>query len=158
MDDLDFKILQTLQASGRKKNIDLAQELNEPPSTMMERVRRLEERRIVKEYRAIIDPAKIGLAVQGFISISLDHHQKDNIRNIERDIQLIPSVRACYHVTGRFDYLLHVAVKDLNKLDELLKNKITSIPGIGKVETFIVLSESKADGGWPIQAELFGDG
>jgi len=125
---------------------------------MMERVRRLEERRIVKEYRAIIDHAKIGLAVQGFISISLDHHQKDNIRNIERDIQLIPSVRACYHVTGRFDYLLHVAVKDLNKLDELLKNKITSIPGIGKVETFIVLSESKADGGWPIQAELFGDG
>jgi len=59
-------------------------------------------------------------------------------------------VRACCHLAGRFDYLLHVAAKDVNHLGELMKIKIASITGIGKVETFVVFSENKADPGWPI--------
>ena len=151
MDNLDKKILIKLQTSGRKKNADLARELNVAPSTMLERVRRLEERKVVQGYQAVIDPQKLGLTVQGFISIALDHHQKKKIRNLEEDIHHIPNVRACYHLTGRFDYLLHVAVEDLTQLGELVKNQITSIPGVGKVETFLVLSEVKHDNGWPIE-------
>jgi Lrp/AsnC family transcriptional regulator, leucine-responsive regulatory protein len=151
MDDLDRKILKKLQVNGRKKNTDLARELGAAPSTMLERVRRLEERKVVQGYQAVIDPEKLGLAVQGFISITLDHHQKKKIRNLEEDIHNIPNVRACYHLTGRFDYLLHVAVKDLNQLGALVKNEITAIPGVGKVETFLVLSEVKHDEGWPIE-------
>jgi Lrp/AsnC family leucine-responsive transcriptional regulator len=150
MDDLDYRIIESLQSNGRIKKAVLARELNVPTSTLVERIRRLEESQVIKEFQACIDPRKLGLMVQAFISVSLDHHQKDRIRNIENDIQKILYVRACYHVAGRFDYLLHVAAKDVNQLGDLVKKKIASIEGIGKIETFLVFSEAKADRGWPI--------
>ena len=97
-----------------------------------------------------IDPQKMELSVQAIISVSLDHHQKDHIRNIEYDIQKIPYVRACYHVAGRFDYLIHVAARNVNHMGALVKSEIASIPGIGRVETFIIFDETKTDRGWPI--------
>ena len=150
MDDLDYRIIKSLKSNGRIKKAVLARELNVPSSTLVERIRRLEKNQIIKEYQASIDPQKLGLMVQAFISVSLDHHQKNRIRNIENDIQKIIYVRACYHVAGRFDYLLHVAAKDVNHLGDLVKKKIASIEGIGKVETFLVFSEAKVDLGWPI--------
>jgi Lrp/AsnC family leucine-responsive transcriptional regulator len=155
MDDLDKNILLALQNSARKKNADLARELGVAPSTMLERVRRLEERGLVKGYRAMIDPRALGLKVQGFIAITLDQHQVGNIKSFEEGIQRIPFLRACYHLTGRFDYLLHMAVRDLDELGDLIKAHIASLPGVAKSETFLVLSEVKADGGWPIEDKLF---
>ena len=154
MDDLDKKILKALQNNGRKKNAELARELNVSPSTMLDRVRRIEENGIVRGYRAIIDPNRLGLTVQAFISVSLDRHVADYIRKFEEAIHIIPYIKACYHLTGRFDYLLHVAVRDLNQLGDLVKHSIASIPSIGKTETFLVFSEIKPDAGWPIEENV----
>ena len=65
----------------------------------------------------------------------------------------MPGVRACYHVTGRFDYLLHVAVGDLEHLGRLIKVDIAAIPGVAKLETLLVLTEVQADAGWPTLPE-----
>jgi Lrp/AsnC family leucine-responsive transcriptional regulator len=151
MDRLNRKIIQALQANGRKTNSDLAREFGVAPSTMLERIRQLEERGVVLGYRAIIDPQALGFNIQGFVSVTLDRHNVNDIRLFEKGIQKIPNVRACYHVTGRFDYLVHVATRDLEHLGQIIKEKIASINGIGKVETFLVLSEVKGDGGWPIE-------
>lgn len=155
MDLLDQKILEALQASGRKKNADLARELEVAPSTMLERVRRLESSGIVKGYRAIIDPEKLGLTVQAFVSVSLYRHNAEHIRKFEEGIRRMPYVRACYHLTGRFDYLLYIAARDLNQLGVLVKKEIASLPGFGKSETFLAFSEVKSDEGWPIEDDLF---
>jgi len=154
MDDLDFRILQALQMNGRTKKTTLARELNVPTTTLVERIRRLENNQVIKDYQANIDPSKLDLLVQAFISVSLDHHQKNRIRSIENDIQKIPYVRACYHVAGRFDYLLHIAAKDVNHLGELVKKQIAAIAGIGKIETFIIFSEAKIDRGWPLATKV----
>jgi Lrp/AsnC family leucine-responsive transcriptional regulator len=150
MDDLDYRIIQALQINGRIKKTTLARELNVPTTTLVERIRRLENNQVIKDYQANIDPSKLGFSVQAFISVSLDHHQKNRIRSIENDIQKIPYVRACYHVAGRFDYLLHIAAKDVNHLGELVKKQIAAIQGIGKIETFIIFSEAKTEPGWPL--------
>ena len=150
MDDLDYRIIQALQINGRIKKTTLARELNVPTTTLVERIRRLENNQVIKDYQANIDPSKLGFLVQAFISVSLDHHQKNRIRSIENDIQKIPYVRACYHVAGRFDYLLHIAAKDVNHLGELVKKQIAAIEGIGKIETFIIFSEAKTERGWPL--------
>jgi Lrp/AsnC family leucine-responsive transcriptional regulator len=154
MDKLDKRILIALQANARKKNSELARDLDVAPSTVLERIRRLEERGFIQGYRGVIDPAKLGLVVQAFAAISLDRHEVDTIRNFEQGIQQIPYVRVCHHLAGRFDYLLHVAARDLEQLGELIKNQIASIPGIGRVETFPVYSEVKSDEGWPIGKDL----
>ncbi len=154
MDNLDKRILAALQANARTKNSELARELGIAPSTVLERVRRLEERGFIQNYRGVLNPAKLGLAVQAFAAISLDRHEVDTIQRFEQEIQQIPHVRVCHHLAGRFDYLLHMAARDLEQLGELIKNQIASIPGIGRVETLPIYSEVKSDAGWPIEGSL----
>jgi Lrp/AsnC family leucine-responsive transcriptional regulator len=155
MDLLDLKILKVLQSSGRKKNAELARELGVAPSTMMERIRRLEESGVLQGYRARIDPKKLGLDIQAFISVTLSRHETEVIRKFEESIRKMPHIRACYHLTGRFDYLLHVFVNDLDQLGKLVKTRITALPGFGKSETFLVFSEIKSDNGLPVSQDLF---
>ncbi len=150
MDDLDQKILLALQSNARKKNVELARELGIAPSTVLERVRRLEENGLIQSYRGIVNPTQLGFTIQAIVAVSLDRHEVDIIRKFEQGIQQISHVRSCYHLTGRFDYLLHVIARDQEQLGDLIKNWIASIPGIGKVETSLILSEVKPDEGWPI--------
>lgn len=151
MDTLDRKILVALQQHGRKTNAELARQLGVAASTMLERVRRLEGSGLVRGYRAIVSSEALGLALQGFVAVVLTRHDREFIRNFEDGIQQVANVRACYHITGRFDYLLHVAARDLVHWGELVKEQIASINGIAKLESFLVLSEIKEDKGWPVE-------
>lgn len=154
MNTLDQRILAALQANARTKNVDLSRELGVAPSTVLERVRRLEEQGWIEGYRALVSPEKLGLTIQSFVAVILDRHEVDAIQAFEQGIQQVPYVRVCYHVAGRFDYLLHVVARDLEHLGELIKNQIASIPGIGKVESFPIYSEVQPDKGWPIAKDL----
>ncbi|RJO67977.1 MAG: Lrp/AsnC family transcriptional regulator [Myxococcales bacterium] len=156
LDALDRQILQALQTDGRKSNADLARALGVAPSTMLERIRRLEERGVLKSYRAVLDPAALGLTIQAFVSVSLDRHDTAYIERFESGVQAIEEVVAAYHLTGRLDYMLHVSARDLPHLGEIIKSRIASIGGVGKVETFLVLSEIKPAGGWPLEAAANG--
>lgn len=152
MDEIDRHTLKALQKDGRKKNTELAREVGLAPSTMLERVKKLEEKGVLKGYRAVVDPSKLGLNAQGFVCISLHRHNVKDIEILEKEIEKIPNVRACYHITGRFDYLIHIVASSLDHLGEIIKHKLATIPGMGKIETFLVYSEVKPDGGWPIDA------
>jgi Lrp/AsnC family leucine-responsive transcriptional regulator len=81
--------------------------------------------------------------------VTLGRHSAETIRPFERGVLEIPHVRACYHVSGRFDYILHVAAQDLEHLGRLVKKHIAAIPGVDKTESFLVFSEIKSDVGWP---------
>ena len=150
MDEIDRRILEGLLANARKKNTELARKLNIPPTTLQERIRRLEERGVVTGYRAVLDPEKMGYGVQAFIAVSLDRHEPDSIRAFEQRVNEMSRVKACYHLSGRLDYLLHVMAGDLDELGTLVKTGITALPGFGRSETFLVFSEVKPDGGWPL--------
>ncbi len=157
MDKIDIQTLKALQKDGRKKNTELARETGLAPSTMLERVKKLEEKGILKGYRAVVDPEKLGLKVHGFACISLDRHQVKDIELLESEIKKIPNVRACYHITGRYDYILQVVAHSLNDFGDIVKKKLATIPGMGKIETFLTYSEVKPDGGWPIDAAKYED-
>ena len=153
MDYLDRKILAALQVEGRRRNADLAREFGVAPSTMLERIRRLEERQYLNGYRALVDPKSLGLDVQALIFLTLGQHSSDTIAPFEKGIRNIPYVRVCYHLSGRFDYLVHVAARDLDHLGRLVKDEIAALPGVGKSETFLIFSEIKDDRGWPIELD-----
>jgi len=121
MDTIDEKILTILQTRARIKKSEMARELKLPATTLQERVRRLEENGTIKNYQAVIDPEKIGMAVQAMVAVTLDRHESSDIRSFEKDIKTIPGIKACYHLSGRFDYLLHVVAKDLQKLGDQVK-------------------------------------
>ena len=153
MDALDRRILVELQQDGSITNARLAQALGLSQSAMSERVRRLEQDGHITGYRALVDPASLGLGLQAFVAVVLNHHSTESIESFESGIASLTDARACYHVAGRFDYLLHVAVRDLEHLGQFIKCDIAAIPGVDKVETMLVYSEVKPDGGWPVQPE-----
>ena len=153
MDALDRRILVELQQDGSITNARLAQSLGLSQSAMSERVRRLEQDGHILGYRALVDPASLGLGLQAFVGAVLNHHSTASIESFEGGLVDLQDVRACYHVAGRFDYLLHVAVRDLEHLGQLIKHDIAAIPGVDKVETMLVFSEVKPDAGWPVETE-----
>jgi Lrp/AsnC family leucine-responsive transcriptional regulator len=149
MDALDRRILIELQKDGSLTNAHLAELVGLSQSAMSERVRRLESDGHITGYRALISPASLGLGLQAFLAAELVHHETACIEGFERGVVALPDVCACYHVAGRFDYLLRVAVRDLEHLGRLIKDDIAAIPGVDKVETMLVYSEVKPDAGWP---------
>jgi Lrp/AsnC family leucine-responsive transcriptional regulator len=154
MDATDRKIIATLQENGRITNVELARLSNLAPSSMLERVRRLEERGIIGGYRAEINPKEIGYNVEAFVMIILDHHQATGIEDFESEIREVSEVRSCVHVAGRYDYVVHVAVRDIEHLGDLVKHRLGSLAGVEKQETFLVLSTVKQDEGYSLEPLL----
>ena len=154
MDSLDLKILAALQEDARRRNIDLAQELGVAPSTARERVRRLEAQGCFRGFSAVLAPEKLGFNVQAMVTVALGEHTTEAILPFEQRVREVSYIRACYHVTGRFDYLLHVVAMDLDHLGRLVKEDIAALPGVGRTETHIVFSEIKSDKGLPVEAAL----
>jgi Lrp/AsnC family leucine-responsive transcriptional regulator len=149
MDAIDRRILNELQSEGRQTNAHLAEVLGLSSSATHDRVRRLERDGMIRAYRADVAPEAMGVGLQAFIAAELNAHNRGFIEGFERGILQVGGVRACYHITGRFDYLVHVAVQDLEHLGALIKTDIAGIPGVSKIETMLVLTEVQADAGWP---------
>jgi Lrp/AsnC family transcriptional regulator, leucine-responsive regulatory protein len=152
MDAIDHKIIELLQQNARITNVELAKANSMAPSSMLDRVRRLEERGVIKGYTTLLDPLKIGVGLEAIVMICLGRHQERSIDTFEDSVCAIPEVRACWHVAGRYDYALLVAVRDIEHLGELIKRELSSIPGIEKQETFLTLSTVKEDRGIAIPA------
>ena len=153
MDDLDRDILVALQREGRKSNLALARQLELSPSAMLGRVRRLEESGAIRGYRAIVDPAALGISVQAIVAVRLREHSEQAIKDFEAAVTDIVGVRMCYHVTGQFDMLMMLALRDLDHLSQMIRIDLARIPGVMQLETMLILSESVGDDGWPVFAE-----
>ncbi len=153
MDALDREVLLALQDDGRMSNLALARKLGLSPSAMLGRVRRLERSGAIRGYRAIIDPAALGITVRALVVARLREHSEESIQEFEKGIKAVPGVRACYHVTGQFDMVVELALRDLDHLGQLIRVDIARIPGVMNLETMLVLAESVEDEGWPIVTE-----
>jgi Lrp/AsnC family transcriptional regulator, leucine-responsive regulatory protein len=153
MDSLDRQVLIALQADGRMSNLALARSLDLSPSAMLGRVRRLERSGAIRGYRAIIDPAVLGITVRAFVVARLREHSEQSIREFEDRIKHVDGVRACYHVTGQFDMLIELALRDLDHLSQLIRVDIARIPGVMNLETMLIMAESVVDEGWPTAPE-----
>lgn len=153
MDALDREVLLALQADGRKSNLALARSLGLSPSAMLGRVRRLERSGAIRGYRAVIDPAVLGITVRAFVIARLREHSEQSIREFESRIKDVIGVRACYHVTGQFDMLMELALRDLDHLSQLIRVDIARIPGVMNLETMLIMAESVANDRWPTVLE-----
>ena len=152
MDTIDALIAATLQREGRTTNVELARMNNLTPSATLKRMKRLEDEGVIKGYRAILEPRKFGYNLQALVTICLNRHNEHAIELFESGIQTIPEVKACFHVTGRYDYILQVMLHDIEHLGLIVKNKLVAIGCTEKIETMIVISMVKEDNGFPLDA------
>lgn len=118
MEDLDRRIVDLLRADGRMSYTDLGKAMGLSTSAVHQRVRRLEERGVIKGYAAVVDPTALDLPLTAFVSITpLDPAAPDDIPDRLRDVK---EIEACHSVAGDENYILKVRVRTPADLEDLL--------------------------------------
>lgn len=148
MDDLDLAIVANLSQKGRMSWAELAQEVGLSSPGLLDRVRRLEEKKIIRGYRAVIDPQSVGLSLTAFVSVSLEKpsHRTSFLKRIKQ----LPEVQECHHVSGDDDYLIKMRCQDTRHLDQVLSLGLKSWPGVVRTRTTIVLGTEKETSELPL--------
>ena len=118
LDELDVAILRELQSDGRISNVELARHINLSPPATHSRTKRLEEQGFIRQYVALLDMEKVGYDMLCFVSVSLQLHKLEELDSFRAIMSELPEVLGCYHVTGEFDYLLKVVVRNRQDLRE----------------------------------------
>ena len=135
MDNIDRKIVQTLQQNARMTNQDLAEHINLSPSPCLRRVRALEQAGIIKSYTLEVNNEAYGLPVTVFVSVQLEKHSEEVVKSFEQHIRNEPKVLECFVMTGRADYLLKVVVKDLHDYEHFVRHSLHAIGSIASIDT-----------------------
>lgn len=143
LDDVDLEILRLLQQDGRITNADLAKQVALSPPSVLQRVRALEKAGLIRQYVTILDAERLGLRITAWVQITLALHQEQPIERFRRAVQDIPEILECYHVSGDFDFLLKVVVKDMKAYEAFIREKLSKIRGLGQIRTSFVFGTSK---------------
>lgn len=145
---MDRRILSLLQQDGRLANAEIARRVGMAPSATLERVRKLEERKVILGYELRLDPRKLGLGVTAFVNITAQDKQGD-FDTGERLAQH-PNVLEVHHLAGEDCYLVKVRAVDTNDLGRILRSDFNTIPAVRSTRTTIVLATLKESARVPI--------
>ncbi|MFN8404372.1 MAG: Lrp/AsnC family transcriptional regulator [Anaerolineales bacterium] len=151
LDSVDKSLLRALQLDGRLSNVQLAKKISLSPPATHSRLRRLEKDGYVRQYAAVIDREMAGYDLLCFIHISLQMHKVEQVEKFREATRRMPEVLECHHITGEYDYLLKVVLKNRKDLERFVVDKITPIPGVARIHTSLVLTEVKATMALPLE-------
>lgn len=143
MDAIDLRILDLLQQDGRMSQAEIAKTVGLSAPSVGERIKKLEQKRIIRRYACILEPEAVGRKITAFIAIRLDKpiHAQAFLNRIRE----LPDVLECHHVTGDMDYLLKVRTRSTSTLEALISNDLRPLDGVVRTRTSVVLSAQKEE-------------
>jgi len=139
--DIDTRILEHLQTNARLSNVELSQRINLSQSPCLRRVKKLEEKGIIKGYVTLIDQNIVGLPVSVFVNVSLEKQIESALELFEKAIKSRPEVMECYLMTGDADYLLRVVASNLAAYERFLLDHLTRIKGVASIKSSFALKQ-----------------
>ncbi|HXG68376.1 MAG TPA: Lrp/AsnC family transcriptional regulator [Blastocatellia bacterium] len=150
IDEIDKRILKIIQNNARTPNSEIARQVGMAPSAILERLRRLEERGVIRGYRTQLDARKLGLGLTAFVFVRTDDFTSEG----EAAVQLgeIPEVLEVHHIAGEDCFLIKVRAADTEALGRLLRERIGAIKSVRSTRTTIVLQTAKETNELPICA------
>lgn len=144
LDSIDLKILGLLFLDSSLTNKEIADRLEVPKTTCLERTRRLRSQGVIQGYCADLDLKALGVNLQAMVSVCLNEHSNQS-SNLLRDEMLgRPEVVSVYHVGGEYDFNIHLAVKDTDHLRDFVFEALTSRPEVGKIQTELIFEHKKS--------------
>ncbi|NML57109.1 Lrp/AsnC family transcriptional regulator [Chryseobacterium cheonjiense] len=143
LDDKDLQLLRLLQNDSKLTVKELAKEVNLSPSPVFERVKRLEQEGYIKKYAAILDAEKLNLGFTVYCQLKLKSNDSYLAVEFEREILEIEEVAECYSISGDFDFLLKVYVKDMKQYQNFVFNILGAVPSIGSTHSTFVMAQVK---------------
>lgn len=147
LDNIDRKILEKLQENGRLKNTELSKAINLSPTPCLKRVKQLEESGTITGYKAIIDPAKVGLNICSLVLIRLVNNRRQTVDEFSQAIQKVPEITECHLATGKVDYVARVYARDFAHYEEIIKDDLAELPHLDDMETVFLFSNLASDSG-----------
>lgn len=143
LDAIDTRILQTLSAEARLPNTELAERVGLSPSACLRRVQALERAGVITGYRAVLNPAALGIGFVAYVAVGLSSHTKAAQESFERAMALAPEVRECHNITGTVEYLLRVEAADLAAYKTFHSERLGTVAGVNAITTYVVMGSPK---------------
>ncbi len=139
MDQFDWKILRHLRENGRASFVDLAAAVHLSETSCQRRVRALEETGVIRGYAAEIDERAMGFTLSVFVTVTLSSQAEAALSAFEAAIQDVREVAECHLMTGGADYLLRLAVRDVDDLERIHSKVLTRIPGVERISSSLAM-------------------
>jgi DNA-binding Lrp family transcriptional regulator len=150
MDTIDRKIIAELQAEGRLTVTELAQRVGLSVAPCHRRLRELERVGAIRGYRAVVDPAVLGLGFEVLVQVTMDREDAATVADFERGLAEIPEVRHAERLFGDPDYLLRVATADIAAYQSLRDEYLATLPGVGRLTSTIVMKRIVEERPYPL--------
>jgi len=143
LDTIDKKLINLLQQDSKQTTKQLSLQLNLSITAVYERVKKLENQKVIEKYVAIVNKNKIEKAFLVFCHIKLMQHSKEYLNTFEYEILKLEEVSECFHVSGDYDYILKVYVKDMDAYRNFVVTKLTAIKHIGSTHSTFAIEQVK---------------
>lgn len=137
------RILRELSRDGRLSNLELAARVELSASACLRRAQELERRGVIKGYRAVLDPAQLGVGFVAYVTVGLNSHTKSAQEAFERAVARADAVTECHNVTGTVEYLLRVEVRDLAAYKHWHTEVLGVLPQVQSITSYVVMGSPK---------------
>lgn len=146
LDQTDREILKHLQVRAKLTNVQLAEAIGLSPASTLERVRKLENKGVIKSYHARLVPKKLSLHAQLIVQVKLQHITADNVIAFQKAIAAIPEIVECHQVLGDIDFVLKVVTKDIAAYQQLVMHQLSIVENIQALNPLVITNTSKESG------------
>jgi len=139
LDEIDRRILRSLQRNGRMSNAELSEDVNLSPSACHRRVQRMEKQGYIRDYVALLNARKLGVPTTVFVEITLSGQADEVLDSFEKSVARIPDVLECHLMAGSADYLLKVVAEDTEDFARIHRQYLARLPGVQGMQSSFAL-------------------
>ena len=142
-DEIDKKLLLFLQEDSKQTTKELSYKLGLSVTAVYERIRKMENTGVISKYVAILDRHKINRDFIVLCHVKLTQHKKEYVLQFEKEVMNLQEVTECFHVSGDYDYILKIGVKDMEDYRNFMLSKLTTLQHISSTHSSFMISEVK---------------
>jgi Lrp/AsnC family leucine-responsive transcriptional regulator len=150
LDMFDGKILDVLAVEGRISVTALAQRIGLSKSPTQARVKRLEDNGVIRGYRALYDPIRLGRDHVAFVEVKLSDTREAALAAFNDAVLKVPQIEQCHLIAGAFDYLLKVRTDGMTGYRAILADRISTLPHVASTSTYVAMQAVKEEGVQPV--------
>lgn len=143
MDRIDKEILMLLQQDAKRNTKEISNLIGLSVTPTYERIKKLEQSKVIKSYVALLDKTKVNKKVIAFCQVSLAKHQIKLINNFKEEVLSFSEIMECHHVSGNFDFLLKISIGDINEFHQFINEKLSLVNGISTIHSSFVMNSVK---------------
>jgi len=139
LDDKDLAILRLLQQNARSTVREIAARVHLSPTPVHDRIKRMEEEGVIRQYAALVDHTKVGKGLMVICYVSLKEHNKQSGARFIKTIQNLHEVIECYNISGEFDFMLKVVAGSMDAYYDFHVNKLSQVENMGRLQSIFVM-------------------